>query len=100
MTRGQLSLDLLLALVVALIFFSLFTIYTNNLEQQVDESKLKQDMKTILYDVYATIGIVKTYEVEVNYTSPRLFLGSNSPAIPCTVSVDTSTSGSITVAVT
>ena len=100
MTRGQLSLDLLLALVVALIFFSLFNIYTNNLEQQVDESKLKQDMKTILYDVYATIGMAKTYEVQINYTSPRLLLSQNSPSINCTVNVDISDSGSITVTVT
>ena len=90
MTKGQISLDLLLALVVALIFFSIFNIYSSTLEQQIDDSRLKQEMKTILYGVYATIGTVKTYEVEVNYTSPRLFLGSNSPALSCTIEVETS----------
>ena len=96
MNRGQLSLDLLLALVVALIFFSIFNIYTNNLEQQVGESKVKQDAKTILYDVYATIGSVKTYEVQVNYTSPRLLLSQNDITLNCIVVIDQA-NGSITV---
>ena len=44
--------------------------------------------------------MAKTYEVEVNYTSPRLLLSQNSPSINCTVNVDISDSGSITVTVT
>ncbi len=94
MNGGQISLDLLLALIIALVFFALFNSFTDNLENQINESNVNRGLKTILLDAYATIGSVRTYEVQLEYTSPRLIIGR--AILPCQMEVDQS-NDSITV---
>jgi len=85
--KGQVSLDILLALVAAIILFGILTIHNENLGANIEETNLQNNLQTILLDTYSAIGTVKAYGVTTIYTSPAL---EN-----CTVATDNT---SITVA--
>ena len=87
--KGQVSLDILLALVAAIILFGILTIHNENLGANIEETNLQNNLQTILLDTYSAIGTVKAYGVTTKYTSPFLE--------DCTIVVDPIENGSITV---
>ena len=87
--KGQVSLDILLALVAAIILFGILTIHNENLGANIEETNLQNNLQTILLDTYSAIGTVKAYGVTTTYTSPALE--------ECKIEIDNATNGSITV---
>ena len=70
--KGQVSLDILLALVAAIILFGILTIHNENLGANIEETNLQNNLQTILLDTYSAIGTVKAYGVTATYISPAL----------------------------
>lgn len=85
MKKGQMSIDLLLAIVVAILFFTILNIHASNLEAQTQDAAIRNEMRTILFDVYAAAGTVKAYGVAVDYTSPVIQVGKD--ILPCTLQI-------------
>jgi len=96
MNKGQMSLDLLLAFMIAIIFFSILAIHADNMKEDTQEANLQAGLKTTLFDVYTTIGSVKAYGIETNYTSPELTITENNIQLECRITIDTA-AGSIKV---
>ncbi|MFH1391358.1 MAG: hypothetical protein ABIH20_03550 [Candidatus Diapherotrites archaeon] len=89
MKKGQLSIDLLLAIFAMVLFLILMQNYMEGFNATIQESETQNALDSIRLDVYSTIGAVKAYGVKVQYTIP-------SP-IDCEVVIDTSANGSITI---
>jgi len=70
--KGQVSLDILLALVAAIILFGILTLHNENLGTNIEETNLQNNLQTILLDTYSAIGTVKAYGVTTTYISPAL----------------------------
>ncbi len=69
--RGQLSIDVLFAIIAVAIFFSvLVNTYNSRLDAQVQEQNSLNEAKAILLDAYSAIGSVKAYGQTVTYLSP------------------------------
>ncbi|VVC00841.1 Uncharacterised protein [uncultured archaeon] len=88
--RGQLSVDLLLAIVVSLIFFTMLFNSTNwQLSTQAKEQNSLNEAKGILLDAYTAIGIVKANKnAEMNpYISPKPKQKENINA-ECKITID------------
>ena len=87
--KGQVSLDILLALLAAIILFGILTIYNENFSTNIEDTNLQNNLQTILFDTYSAIGTVKAYGVTTTYTSPALE--------DCSIVINRVANGSITV---
>lgn len=98
MQKGQLSIDLLLAIIAAAILFAvLVNSYNQNFEAELRGQNLKNEAKAILLDVYATIGSAKDYNQSILYTTPKAKERSEfNETAQCTITIDKG-QGSITV---
>ena len=89
--KGQISIDILLALIAAIVFFSVLMVHNDNMVQSTDAAALHSGLKAILADVYAAVGTVKAEGVQVTYISPTLNLGDGGAPLPsCTITITAS----------
>ncbi|GEM_PF-6034192 len=88
--RGQLSVDVLFAIIAAAIFFAvLVNTYNDRLTTQAGEQSTSNEARSILLDVYAAVGTVKAYGQAVDYVSPSLRQKNMGNQIfPCTITVN------------
>ncbi|MAG18375.1 MAG: hypothetical protein CL944_02795 [Candidatus Diapherotrites archaeon] len=89
MKKGQLSMDLLLAILAAVLFLLLMQAYMEGFNVTIQESKTKNALDSVLLDVYSAVGSVKAYGAEMEYTIPN--------SIECEVDIGNSTNADITV---
>ena len=75
-------------------------IYTNNLEEQTQESNLNQGIRSILLDVHSSVSAMKAFGLDrpddhftIKYTSKRIILGETQ--FPCEIFADASTSNGV-----
>ncbi|MCR4335082.1 MAG: hypothetical protein NUV57_00940 [archaeon] len=87
MKKGQLSADLLLVILTAIIFLIVLQNYMEGFNATVQGSASTNDAETVLIDVYSAIGAVKAYGSTIYYTAPK--------NIECTITID-NTSISVT----
>ena len=71
MLKGQVSLDLMLAIIAAVVFFGALVTYFDGLSSNVQHASAQNELKAVLLDVYAATGSVKAYGVEIEYTAPQ-----------------------------
>jgi len=87
--KGQVSIDILLALIAAIIFFGVLMVHNSNVVQSTDDAALHNGLKAILMDAYAAVGTVKAEGVQVDYISPTLNLGEGgTPLNDCQITID------------
>ncbi|HLC92210.1 MAG TPA: hypothetical protein VJH23_00720 [archaeon] len=86
MRKGQTSVDIIMAILVALVFFAVLNIYNDDLSSQVSEISMKNGMKSILLDVYSATASAKAYGISIDYTSPRLKVGQSQKPLDCAIS--------------
>ena len=94
MLKGQVSLDLMLAIIAAVVFFGALVTYFDGLSSNVQHASAQNELKAVLLDVYAATGSVKAYGVSVEYTTPAL---KNSTLKECTIDVNAGAGGQIVV---
>ena len=94
MLKGQVSLDLMLAIIAAVVFFGALVTYFDGLSSNVQHASAQNELKAVLLDVYAATGSVKAYGVSVEYTTPAL---KNSTLKECTIDVTAGAGGQIVV---
>ncbi|HZX19467.1 MAG TPA: hypothetical protein VFF13_00460 [archaeon] len=88
MKKGQLSLDLLLTLVIAIIFFNIYIAHANNLEEQVNDTTTNGSLKAIRNNVYSVISSAKTFGTTIEFKSKTLGLDENNSPIECTINIE------------
>jgi len=89
MKKGQLSIDLLLAIFAMVLFLILMQGYMEGFNTTIQESETQNALDSVLLDVYSTVGSVKAYGVEVQYTIPI--------PMDCEVKIVNTVNGSIIV---
>src|SRR3989344_9347183 len=72
MIKGQSSIDLLLAIMVAIAFFSVLSIHNQNIERDVQEASVNDGLRAILTDVYSATVFAKAYDLNILYAAPKL----------------------------
>lgn len=87
MKKGQLSLDLLLTLIVAIIFFNVYIAHVDNLKTQVEESALDDSLKTVLLDVYSVTSSAKTFGTTIVHTTKSINFEQDDQPIECQVTI-------------
>lgn len=95
--RGQSSIDLLLALVVALVFFAALMAYNQNLANNTTDNSTMNGLKSIRLDVYTAVASAKASGTTITYTSPLLRLAESQAPAPCTITIEIGASKSIKV---
>ncbi len=85
MPKGQTSIDIILAILVAVGFFAVLNIHNSNLSAQTYDISVKNGVKSILLDVYSAVGTAKSYEIDMPYSSPRLRIGESSKQLDCAI---------------
>ncbi len=85
MRSGQSSVDLMLALLFAVAFFSVLAILNQNYERDIKESAIKGGLQAILADVYTATASAKAYDLNINYASPELRTGQSTKAEDCKI---------------
>jgi len=99
--RGQISFDLLLALVALILFLSVLSIYNTELVQTADRAAIKNGLRTVLSEVYTAVGTAKTYseitgarDYVIGYNVLRFKQGERPWTVDCTIRI---TNNSISV---
>lgn len=93
MLKGQSSTDLVLTIIIAIIFFSSISAYGNYFDEQSESAAVNSSLRTILLDVYTTVGSVKNYGGTIDYVSPKFNLQTEGN---CEIMINTA-GGSIVV---
>jgi len=70
MKKGQLSIDLMFAVLIAVLFLMVFSIYTDNLSASTQNATNQNKAKAVLLDYYAAVGSVNAYEITAQYKAP------------------------------
>lgn len=88
--RGQLSIDVLFAIIALAIFFSvLVNTYNDRLTTQTREQSASNEARAILLDVYSAVGTVQAYGQNIDYVSPSLRQkNASNQLLPCAITVD------------
>jgi len=77
MHKGQSSIDFMLAVTVALVFFAVLNVHNDNLARETGEISLMNGLGAILLDVYSAAGSAKAYDLNIAYASPKLEAGNS-----------------------
>ena len=93
MQKGQSSVDMLLAILVALVFFAVLNVHNDNLKTQVDEISVKNGLKSVLLDAYSATGSAKAYGLTIDYVSPKLKIGQSAKPLNCIIRFKANGSG-------
>ena len=92
MKKGQVSIDLLLALFVAIIFFGMLVAYADSFSENARQVEEQSKMKAVLMDVYSSMGAVKAHNesgFSIAYNAPTY--------AECTIEINPVANGSIKV---
>ncbi len=93
MQGGQISIDVLFAIIALAIFFTvLVNTYNEGLTAQVAGQNTKNEAKAMLLDVYAAIGAVQAYGQSIDYISPPTRQAENIN-LPCTITKSSTGAG-------
>ena len=72
MRKGQTSVDLLLAVLAAIVFLSVLGMHNESISAQLDDAAIKGGLRVVLLDAYAAAGQVKANGVTIEYTAPQV----------------------------
>ena len=90
---GQLSIDVLFAIIALAIFFAvLVNTYNDRLTTQAGEQSISNEARAILLDVYTAVGSVQAYGQSVDYAAPSpRQKNANNQILPCTITINKAT---------
>jgi hypothetical protein len=91
MQKGQVSFDLILAIIVALIFIGGIQLLNTQMQQMQKESAVKIQERAIALNLYRAIASAHALRdgyMEVNYKTERLIVPEESALQPCTIDLD------------
>lgn len=87
--KGQMSMDMLFAIIIALLLLSTLDMYAKTLQQDTDQLAEKNSAKAILLRIYSAAANAKAYKLSIDLNASTGIIRKNTE-LNCRIRFDTS----------